>query len=104
MNEKEAFAYLVDKQQQLVQRIGAIEADFRTGRPQDFAEQASESENDETLQEILLQAKFELQQVELAIAAIDNDSYGICSQCQAPIASERLAALPYTQTCINCTE
>ena len=104
MNPQETSTYLADKQQQLTQRIEAIEADFRAGRPQDFAEQASESENDETLQEILLQAKLELKQVEQAIVAVNNDSYGICSHCQSPIAAERLAALPYTQTCINCTE
>lgn len=39
-----------------------------------------------------------------AMARIQDGSYGICSVCKKPIASTRLKALPYTQTCLKCQE
>lgn len=92
------------KQAELQQRITAIGNDFRKGRSADFAEQTSESENDEVLENIRIEAKFELQQVNDALARIDNQHYGFCAKCAEKIAPQRLAALPYVTTCINCSE
>ncbi len=93
---------LTKKKQQLQQRISAIEADFKKGRSADFAEQTTESENDQVLDEIHHEAKIELQQVVEALHRLDNDQYGICSQCTETIDPKRLNVLPYTNICINC--
>lgn len=92
---------LKEKQAQLINRIGAIERDFRKGRPADFAEQTSGSENDEVLDEIFHEAKAELRQVNAALVRIDNGEYGYCLKCSKRIAAERLKVLPYTNICIN---
>jgi DnaK suppressor protein len=95
---------LNDKQSQLLTRIHAIEQDLQQGRSQDFAEQTTESENDQVLDEIYLEAKQELLQVNLALSKLAQGSYGICSKCAEPIAVERLHVLPYASTCINCAD
>lgn len=93
---------LKDKQTELTNRIAAIEADFRKGRSADFSEQTTECENDEVLDEIHHEAKHELQLVNQAIDRIANGEYGVCQHCEENIHPERLAALPYTTSCINC--
>lgn len=40
--------------------------------------------------------------VERALAAIANDTYGVCSQCGEPIGAIRLNALPETNLCLLC--
>jgi len=92
------------KQEQLSMRILAIEADFHKGRSQDFAEQATETENDGVLDEIHHEAKAELNLVNEAILRIKDGLYGNCSSCDASINPERLMALPYATKCINCAE
>jgi uncharacterized protein YdcH (DUF465 family) len=52
MPSKEITTLLESKQTQLTKRIAAIEADFHKGRSQDFSEQATETENDDVLDEI----------------------------------------------------
>lgn len=102
MTAEQLSQLLTQKQQELSLRIAAIEADFRKGRSADFSEQTTECENDEVLDEIHHEAKHELSLVKQAISRINDGSYGICQHCQEEINPERLAALPYTTTCINC--
>lgn len=102
MKQEQLASLLKDKQIELQTRITAIEADFKKGRSADFSEQTTESENDEVLDEIHHEAKSELSLVISAIAKIENGSYGECEKCQEEINPNRLSALPYTTTCINC--
>lgn len=37
-----------------------------------------------------------------ALERIEQGSFGLCVSCAAPIAAERLAALPWAGLCINC--
>ena len=104
MNKNAILIELKEKQIELSKRINAIGSDFKKGRSQDFAEQATESENEQVLDGIRHEANLELQQVNAAITRLENDNYGICSRCDNPISSERLNALPYVQTCINCAQ
>lgn len=104
MNQKEISGYLAEKKIQLEQRIEAITKDLKTLRPQDFSEQTTESENDEVLNEIRHESEIELQQITEAIKRLDTQRYGICTSCQETISSDRLDALPYTATCINCAQ
>jgi len=70
--------------------------------PQDFAEQAVELENGETLVAIDRELALELQQIERAIRRIEAEEYFDCTGCGEPIGEERLQALPYANTCISC--
>ena len=42
-----------------------------------------------------------LNKIEQAIARIDNGTYGICAECEEPIAIKRLEARPVASFCID---
>ena len=39
-----------------------------------------------------------------AISRVDAGEYGVCVDCEEPIAARRLAALPWAKRCIGCQE
>jgi RNA polymerase-binding protein DksA len=47
-------------------------------------------------------SRIELGRVEMALRALDNGTYGTCTSCGNPIARERLEAIPWAATCIDC--
>jgi DnaK suppressor protein len=102
MTNTELTILLEDKKVQLTKRIAAIEADFHKGRSQDFSEHATETENDDVLEEIHQEAKRELRLVKSALKRITEGLYGCCVECTEPINPDRLSALAYTTTCIKC--
>ena len=68
----------------------------------DFAEQATQNENDEVMDYLGNAARTEIEMIKQAIARIDNGQYGICQVCDEPISKERLKAVPYSNMCIKC--
>lgn len=70
----------------------------------DFAEQATERENDDVLHTISQEAKAEIIQLRHALDQIETGSYGICEMCGADITPARLEALPGTTLCIKCAD
>jgi len=45
-----------------------------------------------------------LKDIDVALKAIDNESYGICEMCGEHIADRRLLAIPSARYCIECQE
>ena len=43
-----------------------------------------------------------LRRIELALAALDKNEYGLCSQCDEAISYPRLQAQPEARLCIDC--
>jgi RNA polymerase-binding protein DksA len=88
----------------LIDRIQRIESDKKRDEPipQDFAEQAVAVENDEVLDALDEVELKELKQINLALAALDNGTYGTCTECDNGIGDKRLSALPFATKCINC--
>ena len=43
-----------------------------------------------------------LYQIDDALKRLDDGSYGVCQQCNQPIAMSRLKAVPYASMCIGC--
>ena len=70
--------------------------------PQDFAEQAVELENGETLVALDQELEQELRKIDRAVSRIDDGSYLLCESCGEPIGEERLNALPTSVQCIDC--
>ena len=56
------------------------------------------------LQGLLDAARVELTELDRATDRLADGTYGRCAGCGAPIAAERLEALPATTTCIRCAE
>jgi DnaK suppressor protein len=63
------------------------------------ASQVFEQQRDLALRD---RSRLELSRVEAALRSIDDGTYGICTNCGNPIAAERLEAIPWTPTCIDC--
>jgi len=53
---------------------------------------------------LLLATREALEDVALALARLDDGSYGLCSTCREPIPPERLEAVPTTSRCVGCQE
>ena len=46
--------------------------------------------------------KAQLMQVDAALAALDDGTYGTCRSCGQPIPAGRLEAIPWATLCIDC--
>ena len=68
----------------------------------DFAEQATEVENDETIAALRVAIGHELGLIQAALDRIQNNRYGNCQQCHEPIEADRLTVLPSATLCIRC--
>ena len=63
------------------------------------ASQVFEQQRDLALRE---RSRAELVLVDAALRRIEDGTYGTCSSCGNPIAPERLEAIPWAPTCIDC--
>ena len=63
------------------------------------ASQVFEQQRDLALRD---RSRLELSRVEAALRSIDDGTYGICTNCGNPIGAERLEAIPWAPTCIDC--
>jgi DnaK suppressor protein len=91
-------AELVDRRERLARHTRHREEPL----PPDFAEQAVELENGETLVALDRECNAELREIERALRRIEDGSYGDCTDCGEPIAAQRLQALPAASQCIDC--
>ena len=70
--------------------------------PIHMADLGSDSyEHDNTLN-LLANEKQILAEITLALARVEEESFGHCEECQGPIPKERLRELPYTRYCVSC--
>jgi RNA polymerase-binding transcription factor DksA len=79
---------------------GGSELNSATG-DQHIADHASDvldREVDDTLEE---NAEHVAREIDIALARIDEGTYGRCAVCGAEIPEERLAAVPYATLCIE---
>lgn len=74
-----------------------------TGAPGgDLVDAATEDASSDLSTQLANLETEELWQVERAIRMIREGHYGRCEACEGPIPAERLKALPFTTTCIEC--
>ena len=45
-----------------------------------------------------------LRQIQEALARIEDQTYGICQDCQTPISTKRLEAVPWAIYCVHCQD
>ena len=98
---------LLDLRDEYNSKIGAIDADVHhKNEPveKDFAEQATQRENDDVLNALNQDAKHLVSQINSALHRIETGDYGICIECGADISEERLKIVPYAALCIKCAE
>ncbi len=96
---------LSDMLEDLSERLAKITNDVKHldgPLDKDFAEQATQTENDQVLDYLGNSARKEIDMIKRAIARIDSGEYGVCEACGEPVGRERLKALPYSTLCIKC--
>jgi len=92
--------------EELNERLGKITDDVKHADmpiEKDFAEQATQNENDEVLDRLGNAARTEIAMIQQAIARIDSGKYGFCLRCGGPIKPERLKIVPYSSLCVECS-
>ena len=87
---------------ELEARAARIEADLSEPHSADFAEQATEREDDDALESQDALLGREIVAVKAALARIDDGSYGECTRCGEAVGEKRLEAFPEAALCINC--
>lgn len=102
MQTDEAKNLLAAKKIELSKRIEAISKDLQKAHSSDWAEQATERENDEVLQELANEAKTDLRLINAALQRIEEGDYGLCTACNKDINEKRLEAFPEADKCIEC--
>lgn len=106
MNEyDEVRSHLIEMLEELDERLSKITADVKHENvplEKDFAEMATQAENNEVLDYLGNAARLERERVKQAISRIDKGEYGICELCGEPIKKERLQAVPYSSMCVKC--
>ena len=45
-----------------------------------------------------------LRQIQEALVRIEDQSYGICQECETPISAKRLEAVPWATYCVHCQD
>ena len=98
---------LIELKDDYTSRIAAIEVDTNhKNEPveKDFAEQATQSENDDVLVALKDEAHQMIMQVDAALNAIDDGRYGVCTECGESIPPARLEAAPFARLCIECAK
>ncbi len=83
-------------------RVRKIEKDLEEPVSERFAEQATEREDDEVLEDLGQAGTREIAMIEAALDRIGNGSYGTCVRCGEPIGEDRLNVLPATPLCRDC--
>ncbi len=95
-------ADLLARRADLQARLSEIKHEINLPLDQDLEDQAAEVESDEVLAAVGREIESELAVVNQALARLEEGGYGICVDCGQPIASQRLAASPYSVRCFDC--
>ena len=98
---------LIMRRDEIEGRLNKVDQDIlhSNGAPNpDSGEQAIERENDDVLEALGGLARSELEQINTALARIEQNEYGNCTLCKKTISAARLKAIPYADRCINCAD
>ncbi len=96
---------LTSLRNELTKRSNAISKDLHHEEiaiEKDFAEQATQRENDEVLNSLDADARNKIMQIDKALLRIKSGEFGICEKCGTQIDEKRLQAIPYASRCIEC--
>ena len=95
---------LLSLKDEISHRLNAIDKDVSHKVSADWAEQATERENDEVLDSLGNISEKEITMINQALKRIDSGDYFICSTCGADIPVSRLEFIPYSTLCIDCAQ
>ncbi|MSN96653.1 RNA polymerase-binding protein DksA [Campylobacter sp. FMV-PI01] len=98
---------LIDKKEQIIKNINYCSRDLKElmhSATSDELDAASINTDTNLEYCIATQQQKELQDIEISLEKINNNSYGICEMCEDDIDIARLKAKPNAKFCIICKE
>ena len=102
MNRQKRKQALQQKLLDLEHRLAGVTRDITKTLPSDFAEQATERENDDVLEEIIRESRISIAHLKSALNRLEEGSYGLCADCGKDISEARLDAIPEATHCVDC--
>lgn len=106
-SDEEIRQRLLALRKQTTARHHALEADVHHKKEpveKDFAEQATQRENDDVLHSLDDEAKQTLIRIDNALQRLQAGEYGVCLHCGVEIPQQRLKVMPYAELCVACAE
>lgn len=106
-NNNDIHKELMEKLDDLTSRLNDLEKDIHHKESPvsaDFAEQATETENDEVLAALENETNATIANIKNSLKRMEEGTYGICTICGIEIPEERIKALPYTDKCFKCAD
>jgi DnaK suppressor protein len=98
-------ALLEDKRKELVRSIRSMSEELIIGDSEhDVIDQVQSMGNREQAITIVDAMSRAVSDIDAALRAIDDGLYGICVECDEPIAPKRLQTIPWASHCIRCQE
>ena len=104
MDKEKAKVALEEKLATLEKRLAGVTKDITKTLSSDFAEQATERENDDVLEEIARESQVSIAKIKSALQRLADDSYGYCVACGNEIQEGRLEAIPEATHCVKCAD
>lgn len=99
---------LLDRKEQIIKNLHGTGRELNelneNHEVMDEGDFASVSTDNMINEGILTVQKRELEEIEEALAKIENNTYGICEMCEEPISIQRLKVKPFAKYCITCRE
>jgi DnaK suppressor protein len=101
---KEMRKVLLEKRAEIMSNINSSHSSLQSKEGYhlaDVEDLASDAADEATTYEILEIERRELEQIDRALKAMDDGSYGVCEELGTPIGEERLRALPFATLSIE---
>jgi DnaK suppressor protein len=98
---------LLAEQRQVEQRIFRIEADLHdmeSERDIEYTDHAQEEAVNDPMIAQDERSRHLIEEIQAALARLDEGTYGACERCGEPINPARLEALPTARRCVPCQE
>ena len=97
---------LLKRRQEMLQQVAHLELEGEElGQPSVESIESAQNENlAQLIRKLDERGKEEIGEIELALAKIDSDRYGVCELCGKSIPIKRLKVLPATRLCRNCAQ
>ncbi len=102
---KELRRMLIERREQIQGNINLELNDLKGAEGHHLADMedlASDTSDEATAFRIIEIEQASLTQIEKALLLIEEGEYGKCEECGEPINLERLRALPFATTCVDC--
>ena len=87
---------------ELIDKVHQIDDTLREPHSPDWEENATESEEDEVLEDMGNHILAEISEINAALQRLEAGTFGTCTHCGEAINDNRLLALPHAAHCVKC--